>query len=232
MRRRGQPTTVRQHVLLDLRTKILQGRYPAGTRLRQEEIARQLDVSTTPVREAFRDLLSEGLISLDARRGAVVRGLTLDDVQEIYQMRMRLEPLLAARSFDRVTDDDLARADACHRKMCGKVSAQSWANLNEEFHAALTGNTTGGRLGSVVYNLAHAASPYVVLSLFADPDIRDMNNRDHAELLALYRSRDRDGVVATTERHLAQTLRLIEQEAQLKLAPAPADDGELLTAAR
>ncbi|MGP9812830.1 GntR family transcriptional regulator [Rhodopseudomonas sp. NSM] len=228
MRGRGQPTTVRQHVLLNLRTRILQGRYAAGSRLRQEEIARQLDVSTTPVREAFRDLLSEGLISLDERRGAVVRGLTLDDVQEIYQMRIRLEPLLAARTFDGIKDDDLARAEACHRKMCGKVSAQSWAGLNEEFHAALTGNSNSGRLGSVVYNLAHAASPYVVLSMFAEPDIRDMNNRDHAELLTLYRNRDRDGVVDKTERHLAQTLRLIEQEAQLKSALVHHDDSELL----
>jgi len=216
MRGREQPTTVRQHVLLNLRTKILQGRYAAGSRLRQEEIARQLNVSTTPVREAFRDLLSEGLISLDERRGAVVRGLTLNDVQEIYQMRIRLEPLLAARTIAGITDDAISRAEACHRKMCGKVSAETWAGLNEEFHATLTGNAHGSRLGSVVYNLAHAASPYVVLSLFARPEIRELNNRDHAELLSLYRSRDHDGIVAKTECHLAQTLVSIEQEVQLR----------------
>ncbi|WP_234707435.1 GntR family transcriptional regulator [Rhodopseudomonas palustris] len=197
--------------------------------MRQEDIARQLDVSTTPVREAFRDLLAEGLISLDERRGAVVRGLTLNDVQEIYQMRLRLEPLLAERTFDAITDDGLDRAEACHRKMCGKVSAQNWATLNEEFHAALTGNASGSRLGSIVYNLAHAASPYVVLSLFAKPEIRDMNNRDHADLLALYRSRDRGGIVAKTERHLAQTLLSIEHEAEQKTANGH-DDGLLTTA--
>jgi len=210
----GRPQTIRQHVVARLRTDILKGRYPAGSRLRQEEVARHLGVSTTPVREAFRDLLAEGLISLDAHRGAMVRGLTVSEVREIYQMRIRLEPLLAENTLDVITDEHIARAEACHREMCATTSPERWASLNEEFHAALTGDARDSRLGGVVYNLAHAASPYVVLSLFAHGEIRDMNNRDHAELLALYRARDREGIVRRTEEHLAQTLRAIEEETE------------------
>lgn len=212
----GRPGTIRQHVLGTLRTEILQGRYPIGSRLRQEEVARRLGVSTTPVREAFRDLLAEGMISLDAHRGAVVRGLTLSEVQEIYQMRIRLEPLLAERTLDTITDEHIARAEACHREMCRTENPELWASLNQEFHVTLTGNSNDRRLGNVVYTLAHAASPYVVLSLFARAEIREMNNRDHAELLAFYHARDRAGIAQKTEDHLAQTLRAIELEVESK----------------
>jgi len=68
-----------------LRTDILQGRLAAGEHLRQDDLARRLEVSTTPIREALRTLISEGLVFFDAHRGAVVRGLTLGDVEEIYR---------------------------------------------------------------------------------------------------------------------------------------------------
>lgn len=224
MKVRERPRTARQYVVGTLRREILQGRHQPGSRLRQEEVAARLEVSTTPVREAFRDLLAEGLISLDAHRGAVVRGLTLSDVQEIYQMRVRLEPLLAERTFDNVTDEQIARAEALHRRMCANTSPETWASLNEEFHATLTGGETqDGRLSGIVYTLAHAASPYVVLSMFARPEIIEMNNRDHAELLALYRVRDREGVSLKTELHLAQTLDTIEREVERKSSQQLAD---------
>ena len=65
-------------------------------RLRQEEVAARLGVSTTPVREAFRDLLADGLIGLDSHRGVLVRGHTLANVRELCQLRILLEPMLAA----------------------------------------------------------------------------------------------------------------------------------------
>lgn len=210
--------TARQYVLGILRTEILQGRHPPGSRLRQDDVARRLDVSTTPVREAFRDLLAEGLISLDTHRGAVVRGLTLSDVQEIYQMRIRLEPLLAERTLGAITDQHIAAAAEVHKMMRKRPTPEQWAALNEEFHGQLTGGSTEGRLAGTVVNLAHAAAPYVVLSLYARPDIMDMNNRDHEELLALYRVRDRQGIVEKTAAHLVQTLEAIEQEVELRSA--------------
>lgn len=80
--------TIQQYVLGTLRAEILNGVYPPNTRLRQEEIAKRLSVSTTPVREAFRDLRAEGLVSIDPNKGVVTRALTAADVSEIYELRM------------------------------------------------------------------------------------------------------------------------------------------------
>jgi DNA-binding GntR family transcriptional regulator len=80
-------------------------------------VAKRLDVSTTPVREAFRDLRAEGLVSIDPNRGVVIRGLTAEDVGEIYELRMLLEPMLAERACRQLAAADLAAASVCHATM-------------------------------------------------------------------------------------------------------------------
>ena len=67
-----------------------------GTRIIQSEIASQLEVSVTPVREALRDLAAEELVIFDPHRGALVRSLDLEEVKEIYQLRMVLSPCWSA----------------------------------------------------------------------------------------------------------------------------------------
>lgn len=114
----GKPyRTIQEYVLGTLRAEILQGVYKAGTRMRQEEVAKRLGVSTTPVREAFRDLRAEGLVAIDPNKGVEVRGLTADDVSEIYELRMLLEPMLAARACLRASAAQLDAAQASHDAM-------------------------------------------------------------------------------------------------------------------
>ncbi len=104
-------------MLSTLRAEILQGLYPANTHLRQEEVAKRLNVSTTPVREAFRDLRAEGLVSIDPNKGVVTRGLTVADATGIYELRMMLEPMLAQRACVHITAADLDAAKGSHEAM-------------------------------------------------------------------------------------------------------------------
>ncbi len=68
------PRTAYQYAVQTLRTDILQGRLAAGEHLRQDDLAKRLEVSTTPIREALRTLISEGLVFFDAHRGAELGG--------------------------------------------------------------------------------------------------------------------------------------------------------------
>ena len=79
--------TAHEYVREVLRRAILSGDIPVGSRLVQAELATTLEVSTTPVREALRDLASEGLIQFDPHRGAVVSELSGEELQEIYEIR-------------------------------------------------------------------------------------------------------------------------------------------------
>ena len=208
------PETARQYVVGVLRAKILRGEHSAGARLRQEEIAAQLGVSTTPVREAFRDLLAEGLIGLDNHRGDIVRSMTLADVQELYQLRIVLEPMLAVRALNATTPAHLDASEAIHLQLCDEQDPERWAMLNVSFHQALHAPASDGRLARIVAGLAEAAGSYVTLSMHATPELMALNNDDHAQLLRLYRSRNETELAAKTAAHLEQTLRAIERDVE------------------
>lgn len=192
-------------MLTTLRTEILKGRYPENTHLRQEEVARRLNVSTTPVREAFRDLRAEGLVSIDPNKGVVTRSLTIDDVTEIYELRMTLEPMLAGRACLQMTDADLAAAQQCHEAMSATASPEQWSIVNETFHDHFVASQVHTRLFEIVASLSRVARPYVALSMHVDQEIMQSNNREHAALLAAYRVRNAQAVQTQTRVHLENT---------------------------
>lgn len=203
----GKPyRTIQEYVLGTLRAEILQGVYKAGTRMRQEEVAKRLGVSTTPVREAFRDLRAEGLVAIDPNKGVEVRGLTADDVSEIYELRMLLEPMLAARACLRASAAQIDAAQASHDAMSQAApSSEQWALLNEDFHQHLMQCEAHTRLFEVVRGLSLLARPYVSLSMYVQPDIMASNNDEHAHLLAAWRARDAAAVQEQTRVHLLNT---------------------------
>jgi DNA-binding transcriptional regulator YhcF (GntR family) len=96
--------TAHQYVVESLRNAIVEGVLTPGTRLIQAAIAEELEVSTTPVREALQDLAAEGLVRLDPHRGAIVYGFDLAECREIYELRMLLEEL-RPRSVFMLGDD-------------------------------------------------------------------------------------------------------------------------------
>ncbi len=92
-----------QYVRSILRKAILNGELTSGSRLVQAELAAMLDVSTTPLREALRDLATEGPVQFDPHRGAIVTELSEDDLHDIYELRLVLEPLAMRQAVDKVS---------------------------------------------------------------------------------------------------------------------------------
>ena len=94
-------------VYQELREKILSGYYTEGAALTELGIARELDVSRTPVREALRQLEQEELVELRPNRGAIVKGITIDDIRDIYEIRSLIEGLAAARVAEQASAEEL-----------------------------------------------------------------------------------------------------------------------------
>jgi DNA-binding GntR family transcriptional regulator len=203
--------TAYQHAVQTLRADILQGRMKAGDRLRQDDLARRLEMSTTPVREALRTLISEGLVFFDAHRGAVVRGLTLDDVQEIYRLRKVLEPMMVEAAILAITPEGVARAEALHAEMLNTLDVTRWTELNLAFHAALWASQEHSRLAHLVKTLRDSSAPYISLSLYMSPEHLALSNAEHAEILAQYKQRDMEAAKRQTVHHLDETLKIIVQ---------------------
>ena len=210
----GGKQTAHAYVLKTLRDAILNGTLPGGTRLIQAEIATQLEVSITPVREALRDLAGEGLVEFDAHRGSRVRSLDLSEVQELYEMRIALEPLMVARMITAMSDQALAAAERLLDRMRKTKDNVTWSELNRQFHALFAQDEKQSRLALVLAGLRDSASPYVSLSLGASDARRAESDAEHAQLIEHYRARDHEAAVRLTVQHLNTTLATIEQAHQ------------------
>jgi Transcriptional regulators len=209
--KKNRAPTAHDYVLTTLREAILSSALPGGTRLIQSELAAELDVSITPIREALRDLATEGLVILDPHRGSRVRTLDLSEVREIYELRITLEPLMVRRAVENATLEDLALADKHRLGMEKTKEIAQWTELNREFHAALNRSDDHSRLNTILNGLRDSASSYVGLSLGASPERVAESNDQHAMLLRLYQKRDTEAAVELTVRHLQTTLTTIEE---------------------
>jgi len=129
--------TTADYVADALRDAIQSGQLADGAALSQAAIASHLGVSRVPVREAMRELRAEGLIENRAHHQAVVRGLDLDRLVELYAMRGLLEGWLIEQATPRIDATRLARARDINAQMHEETDANRWLELNAEFHATL-----------------------------------------------------------------------------------------------
>lgn len=202
--------TAYEHVRTTVRAAILDGTLSGGTRLVQSELATELGVSTTPVREALRDLAAEGLVVLDPHRGALVRALDMAEVREVYELRMVLEPVMVRRVVQQVTDVQLQRAEDLCDQMDKETDPGAWVALNRGFHGTLNEADKGSRLAGILSGLRDSAAAYVAVSLDV-PKHREEANSEHRKILEFYRRRDQDAAVEFTLQHMHSTLRVMEQ---------------------
>ncbi|REF97328.1 GntR family transcriptional regulator [Asanoa ferruginea] len=207
----GERRTAHQMVRDSLRLAILDGTLRAGSRLVQADVATRLNVSTTPVREALRDLASEGLIRLDAHRGAIVRETSLHEVREIYLLRRLIEPEAVSIAVHAMEPEVLAALEQLQAEMDKGPDLGRWVALNREFHRLFNGAARLDRLAEILNNLDDNAAVYVNLALrAAHTDHRDATNRHHQRLLEACRDGDGEGAAKLVVEHLQQTLATIE----------------------
>lgn len=192
-----------------LRGEILEARIPPGTRLRQATLAKQLHMSTTPVREALRDLAREGLVSLTPHQGAIVQLMTVDKVREIYEIRVLLEPALAMRTMPMLGEEVLVHASALYDQMEVEDDPSAWSELNRTFHDLLFAPGAESEIGVLVEQLRERSTPWVAVSL-SDADRRLSSNAEHAKMLQAIRSKDASAYAGLVEQHLRGTVETLE----------------------
>jgi DNA-binding GntR family transcriptional regulator len=131
-----------------LRNMIVEGRFPAGAKLNEGEIASELGVSRTPIREALRVLGSEGLVNLAPGRGARVSRVSAVEAREVFEVISGLERHAVELATKRMSALDMARLRRLHERMTAYFSAEYRRNyflINHEIHnllVAMSGNAT------------------------------------------------------------------------------------------
>lgn len=163
-----------------IRRRIVEGDYRPGDRLVEQRVAEELDVSRTPVREAFRSLQAEGMVVVEPNRGARVRGLSVEDIHDVYELRARLEAMAAELAASRATTEELVRlrsaeagfADAVAAARDGDRSAVRLVfGANAAFHRAVLDAAHSSRLAQA---LASSSDDGIVFQAFRHYDPADL----------------------------------------------------------
>ena len=205
------PRTAHEYVKDSLRQAILRGTIPGGSRLVQKDVARDLQVSTTPVREALRDLATEGLIRLDPHRGAIVHRLSYEETREIHDICKLLEPEALKQATKSITQPTLAEAEALIDQMAGETDPGRWADLNRQFHGVVIQDIKSKYLCDILRTLRDTAAMYVGVAIQAKPGQTDKANEDHREFIDVLRNGKTRRAAELSKRHLDLTLKTLEE---------------------
>ena len=201
-----------------LRELILSGEIAPGARLLQAEVARRFSISTTPVREALRQLTAEGLLDSDPHRGVTVHVPTLTELEEIYETRLCIETMSITRSVETLDEQDLDRAEELLDAMEAEPDLARWIPLNLEFHRLLT-DLSRSRLAQIIENLRNLSAMYIAASVSQESE-REIADREHRVLLEAYRARDVKKAQAAIQTHLESTLEIARHHVPDLVVPA------------
>ena len=201
----------------------MSGEIPVGARLRQEHLAAEYSVSRTPVREALRKLQATGTVLLRPNQGAIVRGPTVRDIREAYEVRAELEALAAELAASWITGADLERmrtaeeafgraAERLGRRPPAELAdaGGDWSQANDLFHEAVLAGAGNARLTEMVLDL-HRTFPRGLTwqALMEDARLRDENAREHRAILEAIEARDGAAARGCMRRHVLHAGELI-----------------------
>ncbi len=211
------PRTAHSYAYEALRNKILTGELRPGTQLIQANLAKDLGVSMTPVREALRDLATEGLVTLLPHKGAAVTTLDLEDAKEIHTIRLKLEPDATRLAVDHVTLDVLNRAEELYTAL-SETADHRWVVCNRDFHKLLISPAPAPRLVGILSSLLEAAALYVPLAIShrvgPDPQL------EHRAILDAYLRRDAEAAAEAVAAHIRSSIHSLEFDPNESGTPA------------
>lgn len=174
----------------EIRSRILGGSFAPGFQLKQEDLAQEFGISRIPIREALLLLESEGLVKIMPHRGAVVVKLSAEEIEELFNMRMLLEPFLLERSAPHLTTDDfeaLGNILARYEDSIGKQDVARWNDLNVEFHLLLYSHARSPRMLSTVHSLLNDCDRHTRIQLSNIEADRMRAMAEHADMVRLCR---------------------------------------------
>lgn len=180
------------------------GRYRNGDRLIAEDIATGLGMSRMPVRSAFQRLAAEGLVILRPHRGAVVSGLDLDDMREVFEMRGALEGLAIRLATLHVGPREMTRLERLLEDLDEEHDPSAWVRQHRAFHEYLCSLAGRPRLLRQINGLYTLIEPHMQLWLHAD---RPQSARDeHAPILAALQAGDAAVAERVLREHIESTV--------------------------
>ena len=194
--------TLETQVYEALRKAIIEGRLARDERLVQDDLATQFGTSRIPVRDALKRLETEGLVTLDERGSYVVSYFGSEDVEEIYGLRLLLEPYAAGKALDCMTASGLEELESIAQEMkeaAALKDIERYVQLNQTFHLSLYELSRQRRLVRLIQSLWSGLMP---LTPMAVPGQLERSAREHEAIMRALQDRRRDSVESLMRDHI------------------------------
>ncbi len=193
-----------------IRDAIRDGTYQPGTQLREKQLAAEIGVSRTPIRDALRRLLADGLVETRRNYGTFVTDLTPGEVLEVFEIRALLEGYAARKAAENITEDELRELDRLASAMesisgTDDERLDTFAQLNSEFHMGIVRAARSRRLEMTLSQMFQV--PLVPLKQYRLHRLIniDRSNRQHREIIEALRERNPAWAALRLESHLLST---------------------------
>ena len=195
---------LRELVLEAIRDAIINGTLKPRERLMEIQMAEELGVSRTPIREALRKLELEGFIVMIPRKGAFVADMTFKDIADIFEIRAALEGLAAALAAERITDEELEKME---RHLVEKADAiahgdmERLVEVDTDFHESIYKASRNDRLQGIINNLREQIQRFRATSL-AYPGRMKQSLDEHRAIVEAIHARDAALARQVTQEHI------------------------------
>lgn len=214
-----QKSSLRDQVFQKLRKDILTGRYKRGEELVEGTVGKELGVSRTPVREAFRQLELEGLVEVIPHRGTFVDGISANDIHDIYMIRSRLEGLCAGWAARLRTEEELEKLEETvylsqfHAK---KEHYEQVFELDSRFHEIMYEASHSRMLAHTLSDFHQYVQKARKMSITSRTRSKK-SNEEHQAILEAIRARDAGKAEELATRHIMNTIQNLEQFDELEI---------------
>ncbi len=192
---------------------IIEGDLKVNERINSDAIAKFFGVSRTPVREALKSLEKTGLVHFKSYSGAYVRKLTIDEIEEIYSIRMQLETFALKKAMDHVSPEDIDNLNNIQKKIeemiaIEPIDVKKVYDLNERFHMEMYKISKMPKLCEMINNLWTNLSLYRFL-LASNERYSDEIKAEHREYINCLANKEKDKIIPIVQRNLENHLKRV-----------------------
>jgi DNA-binding GntR family transcriptional regulator len=184
--------TLREKILENIRDAIISGAIKAGSRVSEPDLAERYGISRTPIREAFRQLESEGYLTVIPRKGAVVSEFSEKDVEDFYAIKSILEGYAARRACEKLTAKELDRLQAINDRLAELASHnefKAFFKIHNDFHDVFIKAADNEKLRELINSLVTRFQRLRLMSISL-PGRMEISVQEHEKIIEAFRRKD------------------------------------------
>jgi len=200
-----------QKVYRILKKRIIKGDLKPGEKLLENKIAEQLGVSRTPVREALRKIVAEGLVKIKPNLGMTVIEFSLEDLQEVLQVRMVLEGLAASIAAEKISQEETVKLEEIIKKMSINISKPNpdvvaYSKLNGKLHNLILNICGNKRLTEICNHLNDSDHRFSIRSLMSNTERLKYSLEEHREIVDALKRKDSEQAGRLSQKHIENVI--------------------------